>query len=68
MHGGGTAARQHGSTGTHQELMEALAKLWHERHVDWSPILQILHSDTGEATVESINGLLAKVGCGNQPA
>ncbi len=45
--------------------MEALAKLWRERHVDWSPILDVIHSETGAATVESMNGLLAMVGCGN---
>ena len=44
--------------------MEALAKLWRERHVDWSPILDVIHSETGKATVESMNGLLAMVGCG----
>ncbi len=45
--------------------MEALAKLWRERHVDWSPILDVIHSETGTATVESMNGLLAMVGCGD---
>jgi hypothetical protein len=45
--------------------METLAKLWHERHVDWSPILDLINSETGAKTVESINGFLAMVGCGN---
>ena len=43
--------------------MEALSKLWRERHVDW--ILDVIHSETGTATVESMNGLLAMVGCGD---
>ena len=42
--------------------METITKLVRERHVDWTPILDMIHSESGAAAVESMNGFLSLVG------
>jgi hypothetical protein len=46
----------------HTRLMETITKLVRERHVDWTPILDMIHSESGAAAVESMNGFLSMVG------